>query len=96
MNNLYIIIITIITLLLANLFNIIFKAINKTKIVEKFKENTTNKKDHLELAYKLCQASPEKSCQNYIYHYENLQKIYRKLKNNYCKKYPSHCTELGL
>jgi hypothetical protein len=52
--------------------------------------------EHLELAYKLCQNNPDKYCQKYIYHYDSLRKSFHKLKDDYCKKYPSRCMELGL
>ncbi len=64
-------------------------------------ENITNNgigatSEHLELAYKLCQNNPDRYCQKYIHHYDSLRKSFHKLKDDYCKKYPSRCMELGL
>ncbi len=52
--------------------------------------------DHLELAYKLCQNNPEKDCQKYIYHYDSLRRVFRKLKLEYCQNNPSRCMELNI
>ena len=52
--------------------------------------------EHLELAYNLCSEENSKYCKKYVLHYEKLRSSFKRLKNNYCKKFPELCEKMNI